>query len=188
MLRARDHGAVELHKLHGEVEVALDIGGVDDIDDGIRARGENEVAADDLLAGIGRQRVDAGQVRDDGLGMSLDLAVLAVDRDAGEVAHMLVRARELVEQRGLSAILVARQRELQWIARGNGMLAGTRAIGLLAQRGVRGGAAMDLLALLRVRIMDVLERDARGVRPTQGEFVAAQTDLDGIAWGRTSSW
>lgn len=96
---------------------------------------------------------------------------------------MLVRARELVEQRGLSAVLVARQRELQWIARGNGVLAGTRAIGLLAQRGVRGGAAMDLLALLRVRIMDVLERDARGVRPTQGEFVAAQTDLDGIAHG-----
>ena len=115
--------------------------------------------------------------------MALDLAVLAVDRDAGEVAHMLVRARKLVEQRGLSAVLVARQRELQRIARGNGVLAGTRAIGLLAQRGVRGGAAMGLLALLRVRIMDVLERDARGVRPTQGELVAAQTDLDGIAHG-----
>ena len=87
---------------------------------------------------------------------------------------MLARARKLVEQRGLSAVLVARQRELQRIARGNGVLAGTRAIGLLAQRGVRGGAAMGLLALLRVRIMDVLERDARGVRPTQGELVAAQ--------------
>ena len=52
-VEGENHGAVELHELHGEVEVALDIGGVHDVDDGIRARGENEVAADDLLAGVG---------------------------------------------------------------------------------------------------------------------------------------
>ena len=30
-----DHGAVELHKLQRQVEVALDIGGIDDVDDGV---------------------------------------------------------------------------------------------------------------------------------------------------------
>ena len=106
-VKRQHHGAVELHELEREVEVPLYVGGVDYVDDGIGVGVQDELAAHDLLAGVGRQRVDARQVRDRGLGVPADLAVLAVHGDAGEVAHVLVGARELVEERGLSAVLVA---------------------------------------------------------------------------------
>ncbi len=39
------------------------------------------------------------------------LTGLLVDRDAREIAHVLVGARELVEQRGLAAVLIAGERK-----------------------------------------------------------------------------
>ena len=45
--------------------------------------------------------------------MSYDHAVLAVDSDAGEIADVLSRARQLVEQGRLSRVLVAYQSEGQ---------------------------------------------------------------------------
>ena len=39
--------------------------------------------------------------------MSLDVTVLAVDGDSGEIAYMLVGACELVEECGLAAVLVS---------------------------------------------------------------------------------
>ena len=53
------HGPVELHELEREVEVPLYVGGVDYVDDGIGVGVQDELAAHDLLAGVGRQRVDA---------------------------------------------------------------------------------------------------------------------------------
>ena len=43
--------------------------------------------------------------------MAAQLALLFVDSDAGEVADMLICACELVEQRGLAAVLVAGERK-----------------------------------------------------------------------------
>ena len=47
-----DHGAVELHKLQRQVQVAFDVGGVDDIDDGVGGFVQDELAADDLFARV----------------------------------------------------------------------------------------------------------------------------------------
>ena len=55
--------------------------------------------------------------------MVLDDAVLAVDRDPGKVADMLIRSRELVEQGGLAAVLVADERIGQQRAVGKGRAA-----------------------------------------------------------------
>ena len=44
---------IQLHQLHGQVEVALDVGGVHDIDDAGGLFADDELAGDDLLAGIG---------------------------------------------------------------------------------------------------------------------------------------
>ena len=43
--------------------------------------------------------------------MIANLAILTVDRHAGEVAHVLVGAGEGVEKRGFAAILIADQGE-----------------------------------------------------------------------------
>ena len=56
-------------------------------------------------------------------GWSLMAPSLAVHRHAGEIAHVLVGAGELVEQGGLAAVLVARQCKGQGLAVGQGTLA-----------------------------------------------------------------
>ena len=102
-----DHGAIELHKLQRQVQIALDVGGVDDVDDGVGVFVKDELSADDLFARVRRQRIDTRQISDARLGVVTDGAVLAVDRHAGKVTDMLVGARKLVEQRGFTAVLVA---------------------------------------------------------------------------------
>ena len=44
--------------------------------------------------------------------MALQLALLLFHRDAGPVAHVLVGAGQGIEQGGLTAVRVARQRDL----------------------------------------------------------------------------
>ena len=105
------HRDAELHQLHGEVEVALDVCGIHDVDDAARLALQDELTADDLLARVWAEAVDAGEVGDGGIGVSLDDAVLAVDCHAGDVADMLFAARQLIEKRGLSAVLIAYERK-----------------------------------------------------------------------------
>ena len=76
----------------------LDVRGVHDVDDGRGLLIQDEAAGDDLLAAVGGHGVDAGEVRDQRLGVTLDDPVLPVHGDAGEVAHVLVGAGELVEE------------------------------------------------------------------------------------------
>ena len=101
-----DHRSIELHKLEREVEVALDIGGVDDVDHRVGLRLENKLAAYDFLSRIRRERVDAGQVGDRRLGVVADLAIFTINRHAREIAHMLAGARKAVEERCLIACLL----------------------------------------------------------------------------------
>ena len=92
-----NHGAIELHKLQCQVQVTLDVGGVNDVDDGVRALVEDELTAHDLFACVRRQGVNARQVGNARLGMVTDGAIFAVDSHAGKVTDVLVGARQLVE-------------------------------------------------------------------------------------------
>ena len=105
------HGNIEFHQLQREIKVALDVGRVDDVDDRGGLLLDEEVARHDLLVRVRRERVDAGKVDHRRLGMAAQLALLFVDSDAGEVSDMLICACELVEQRGLAAVLVAGKRK-----------------------------------------------------------------------------
>ena len=108
-VQSQHHGGLQFHQLHGQVQVALDVGGVHDIDDASRLFPDDELAGHDLLIGVRGHGVNAGQIGDFGLRVLLDGAALPVHRHAGEIAHMLIGAGELVEQGGLAAVLVARQ-------------------------------------------------------------------------------
>ena len=136
------HGHIQLHELHGQVEVALDVGRIHDVDDALGLVAQQELAGDQLLARVRGHGVDARQVGDQRVRVAPDDAVLAVDGHAGEVAHMLAGAGELVEERGLAAVLVAGEREGEHRAGGKRMLIRLDVVlAALAQTGVRGAAA-----------------------------------------------
>ena len=183
-VQGQHHGGIQLHELHRQVQVALDVGRVHDVDDAGRLFADDELAGDDLLAGIGRHRVDAGQVGDFRFRVLFDGTALPVHRDAGEVAHMLVGAGELVEQGRLAAVLVARQRKGQGLALWQGMLAlfGVVASAFAQARmlhhlvippggcsGGRGRCRGDL--------------DLCCVVQAQGQFIAVDLQLHGVAHG-----
>jgi len=111
LVQSDHYGHAELHELRRQVQVALKVRRVDDINDNVRLALDQIIARDDLLVGIRRQRVDARQVHDLHLGVGPQLARLAFHGNARPVAHVLVVAGELVEQGGLARIGVANQRD-----------------------------------------------------------------------------
>ena len=177
-----DHGAVELHELERQIEVTLDVRGINDVDHGVGVGVNDELATHDLLARVGRERVDAREVRDRRLGVIANLSVLAINRHAGEVADVLVRAGQTVEERGLAAVLVAGEREGEGLALRHrlGRAAGMHA---LTQCRVSRGARLGRDARGGVRIMHTNELDPRGGVTAKRELIAAQTDLHGVAHG-----
>ena len=96
-VQRQHHGDAHLHQLQREVEVALDVGGVHDVDDAVGLLVQDEIPGDDLLRRIGPDGVNARQVHNRAVLLAPDGAGLLVHGDAGEVAHVLVGAGELVE-------------------------------------------------------------------------------------------
>ena len=185
-VQCQHHGHIQLQKLHGQIEIPLDIGGVHDVDDAGGLFVDDELPGNDLLAGIGGHGIDARQVGDLGVGVFPDGAALAVHRHAGEVAHMLVGAGQLIEQRGLSAVLVARQGEGQRGLLRQGVFPRFDVEpSPLAQAGM-----LTVRADLRRRsgrLSDGPDRrdvDLCGVRQPQRQLIAVDPQLHGVAHGR----
>ena len=59
-----DHGQAGLDNLKRQVQVALEVGGVDNLDDNIGLAAHEVIARALLLGAVGGKRVDAGEVRD----------------------------------------------------------------------------------------------------------------------------
>ena len=59
-----DHGQAGLDDLKRQVQVALEVGGVDHLDDDIGLAAHEVIARALLLGAVGGKRVDAGEVRD----------------------------------------------------------------------------------------------------------------------------
>ena len=107
-----DNGDTQLGQLSGQVEVALQVGTVNDVQDGIGALIDQIVTGNHFLQRVGGQGVDAGQVHDDHILVLLQTALFLLHGDAGPVTNELVGAGQRIEQRGLTAVGVARQRDL----------------------------------------------------------------------------
>ena len=185
-VQGQDHGHVQLQQLHGQVEVALDVGGVHDVDDPCGMLVENELPGDDLLVGVGGEGIDAGQVGDQGLLVAPDAPALLVYGDAGEVAHMLVGPGELVEQGGFAAVLVAGQGEGQLSAGGQGRFVGFDVkLAPLAQAGVGQGVRREGRRFLLPQVVLGVggHRDLFPVCQTEGEFIAVDAKLHGVPHG-----
>ena len=104
-----DNGDAQLDQLGGQVEVTLDVGTIDDVQDGIGLLVDEVAASDNFLQRVGRQRVDTGQVLDHDIIVALEFALFLFNRNAGPVTDVLVRAGQVVEQGGFTAVRVAGQ-------------------------------------------------------------------------------
>ena len=185
-VQRHNHGRVHFEQLHGEVQVALDVRGVRNVDDGARLFADHEIARYDLFARVGAHAVDARQVGHAGVGVPADGAVLAVDRYARKVSHVLVCAGQLVEQRGLAAILVAHQRKGErFVVRQRVAAALGVVFASLAETGVLCGAHRFLCE--NGRFFGGLCRrnaDLTGVVQPQRELVAVDLQLHRVAHRR----
>ena len=114
-VQGNDHGPLQLQQLGGQIEVSLDVGGINDVDDGVGPLTHDKVPCHDLLHGVGGERVNSGQVHHgDGFPVHLGLALLLLYRYAGPVAHILIGTGEGVEQGGLAAVGVTHQGQLHF--------------------------------------------------------------------------
>ena len=181
-VQRQHHRRIQLHELHGEVQIPLDVGGVHDIDDARGLLADDELPGHDLLAGIGRHGVDAGQVCDLRIRVIPDRTALAVHRHTREIADVLVGAGELVEEGRLAAVLVARQRK------GKGRAVGQRVLALF---GVVASAFAEARVLHRLftfcrrlfhrRGFGQSDPDAGGIVQPEGQLVAVDAQLHRVA-------
>ena len=110
--------------------------------------------------------------------------VFSVHRHPGKIAHVLIGARQLVEQRGLSAVLISRQRKFEGRALGNN--SPRRPFAFFLAHARVGNVRRLLLFQKRLfrRIAHVGNPDFRRVRLSQGKLVPPHPKLDRVAHGR----
>jgi len=112
-VQGHNHGPAEFFQLQGQVQVALEIAGIDDIDDDVRLIFQDIVASDDFFDRVGRQGIDAWQIdQGEQIGTPPDHAHFLFDGHAGPVASGLTRASQAVEQGGFARIRIASQSEM----------------------------------------------------------------------------
>ena len=97
-VQSHDKRDIQLHQLRGEVEIALEIGRIDDVDDAVGTFVEDKIPRDHLLGRIGRKGINPGQIDDiDGLRSLFIDSLPLIDGDAGPVSHVCAAARQSVE-------------------------------------------------------------------------------------------
>ena len=178
------HRNIHFEELHGEVEVTFDIGNIDDIDDSVRFFVQDEISSDDLLAGIRGHGVDTRQVSDEGIGVTLDSAVLAVNSNAGEVANVLFRAGKTVKEGSFTAVLVTHEGEAHGstLREGRAVVLGVEPAAL-TETGVFGFFIFLSSGVFLFGLADRSDADIFGIGEAQGEFVVMEAQLHGIAHG-----
>ena len=108
-IERQHHRNIQLHQLHCQVHVPLNIGRVGDIDDPLGMFPQNKLSCNQFLAAVGGHGINAGKVRHERVFFPSDHSVLSVHCHAGEVSYVLIGTCQLVEQRGLPAVLVSCQ-------------------------------------------------------------------------------
>ena len=107
-------GHAHLQQLHGQIEMTLQVAGVEHVDDEIGLAPEQIVARDHLVERAGIERIDAGQVdHPHPASVEFQRAFLALDRHARPVARGLADAGQGVEEGRLAAVGIAGQGERQ---------------------------------------------------------------------------
>ena len=113
-VEGQDERQAQLQQLRGEVQVALQVRGVDDVDDGVGLTAQQVVTGDDLLGREGREAVGARQVDEATHDVPVAEGALRAGHGlAGPVADVLPRAGERVEDARLAGVGIAGQGQRQ---------------------------------------------------------------------------
>ena len=158
------HRHLEFHQLQREVEVALQVTRVEDVQNHVRRLVQQGGAGDDLLGRMWAQRVGPRQVQQmNALPGVREVRLALFDRDARPVAHPQLGARQGVDQGGLADVGVARHQDRQGAR-------GLDALGRVLARGVYRRRARER----RGHSLTHTPRSSRGpereVRPAEGQL------------------
>ena len=171
-----DHRHIHVHQLRGEVEVALQIGGIDHVDDHVGHLLHQMSPDVELLGRVARQRVGAGQVGQPELIAEVRGCALGrVDGHAAVVAYMGMGAAGVVEQRCLATIGVAHQRHVDDAALAQCLVA--QVVVFVLYRQLACGLGLGAV-LLTEHLLPLLLRgylDELGLLAAQRHLVAHQT-------------
>jgi hypothetical protein len=103
-------GNAQFEKLDGQVKVALQIGGIDDVDGHPGAFIDQEIPGHHLFNAVRGKRIGPGKIHDVHIVAVVPVAALfAVHRDAGIVAHVLARTGKGIKKGGLPGIGITTQ-------------------------------------------------------------------------------
>ena len=105
-VQCQHHGPVQLNQLQGQVQIALNIGGIHDIDNACRLLPQDKLPGHNLLLGVGGHGINPRQIRNLRQLVAPDAAAFLIHRHPREIAHMLVGAGQLVKKRSLAAVLI----------------------------------------------------------------------------------
>ena len=97
----------QLDQLGGQIQVALDVGAVDDVQNRVGMVIDQIGTGHHFLGRVRGQRIDTGQVLNDHIAMTFQGAFLLFNGDSGPVANILVGTGENVKQCGLTTIGIA---------------------------------------------------------------------------------
>ena len=116
-VQRHDHRQIHVDELRREVEVALQVRRVDDVEHHVGRLLDELPAHVALLGAVGREGIGAGQVDEAELvAAEAEVALAGVDGDTAVVAHVFVAARGDVEERRLAAVGVAHERHVDGAA------------------------------------------------------------------------
>ena len=185
-----DHADVHVDELCGEVEVALQVGRIDDVDDDVRCLVYELFAHIEFLRAVGREAVRAGEVDEVELvAVVCGVAHLRIDRHARVVAHPLVCPGGEVEERCLAAVRVAHECHadgtalavggIRQLGRGQLLVAAVSGVG--RQGGVAGRT--DLCFLQPAGLLLREHFDLVGLAVAQADFIAHDFVFHGVAQG-----
>ncbi len=114
-VEGHDHGHSQLEDLGRQVQVAIEVGGIDDGDNDVGPAfllllAQDHIDGNHFVGAARRQAVGAGQIEQvEGLAGTGHLPFLGLDGDAGVVADVLVQAGQGVEKGCLACIGIADQ-------------------------------------------------------------------------------
>ena len=103
------HRIPKFDQLGGQVEVPLNIGPVNHIQDRVGMLLHQVCSGHYLLRRVGGKGVNSGEVLKDHMLEALQGALLLFNGHTGPVPHILIGAGQGIEQRGLSAVRISRQ-------------------------------------------------------------------------------
>ena len=103
------HGDAKLSQLRGQIKVPFKVGTVDDIKNRVGTFLDQVVPCHHFFERVRGERVYTGKVGDGNVIVLFQFAFLFFNRDSRPVANELIGTCESVEQRGFSAVRIARK-------------------------------------------------------------------------------